>query len=241
MKPKISVILTALNEEKLLPRCLDSLKNQTYPRDKFETILVDNGSTDKTSQIGNKYGVKVIKFTDIQGCGASRQFGAEHAKGDILAFTDPDSVASRDWLEKIDTLFRDPKIAGVGGQAFPDRVTYIQLGIFKFYDIFHRINHLFGKPLIWGFNMAFKKAKFDKVGGINKHLKSSEDWEISFRMKKKYGSSSMRYIPDLKVYTSTRKNEKPLDFLRYAENGIQNYVYMCLLGKTKAKPMFHIR
>jgi glycosyltransferase involved in cell wall biosynthesis len=50
-QPFISVVIPAYNEEKYLPRCLTSLDGQTYPRQRFEVIVVDNASTDATPQI----------------------------------------------------------------------------------------------------------------------------------------------------------------------------------------------
>lgn len=241
MNIKISVVLASFNEEKLLPRCLESLNKQLYPKDKFEVILVDNGSTDKTAEIAKKAGIRYLHYTEIQGCGASRQFGAENAKGSIIAFTDPDTIVPNNWLEKIDKELSDPSIVCIGGQARPDKDSPMQNVLFGFYNLFHKTNHYLGKPIIWGFNMAIKKEQYNQVGGINKNLLSSDDWDLALRLRNKFGKQSIKYVPELIAFTSIRKNDKPSVFLKYAKNGVINYVDMVILGRIKARPVFNVR
>ena len=113
MNPKISVIVPAYNEEKLIGRCVEALKKQTYPQDQYEIIVVDNGSKDRTAAIAKEAGAHVYTYTKIQGCAASRNFGSTQAKGNIFAFTDGDSMPEQDWLEKIAELLDKPEIVCV--------------------------------------------------------------------------------------------------------------------------------
>lgn len=63
MNPLISVVIPAYNEENYLTPCLKALKEQEYPKEKFEVIVVDNGSGDKTSEIAKNFGVRLIVYS----------------------------------------------------------------------------------------------------------------------------------------------------------------------------------
>lgn len=240
--PKISVIIAAYNEEKLLPRCLQSLQNQTYPKGQFEVILVDNGSEDNTYQIGEEFGVKVVKYKDVQGCGPARRYGVLRAKGEILAFTDSDCVVPADWLGHLEHLFMKEKdLLMIGGKGIADQKGII-IGIpFAIADWFYVLNNYIGKPLIWGYNMAIKKGVYDQIGGINIKLLSSEDWDLAFRVYKKFGRGSVKYVRDLTVATYPRKQNNPRILFRYFKNGVKNYVDYVIFGKVTAVPIFNVR
>jgi glycosyltransferase involved in cell wall biosynthesis len=241
MNPKISVIVPAYNEEKLLPTCLEALQRQDYPKEQFEVIIVDNGSSDQTAHVAKKFGMRVYTYTDIQGCGASRKFGILHAKGSIIALTDADCVAASDWLTKIDKRFTDPKLVCVGGSAIPKTKKLLPKLIFSFFDLFHLTNHLLGKPLMGGYNMAVRKSAYEKVGGIKSDLLSCDDWELALNLKNHFGRQSVRYDVGLQVFSATRKQEHFNDVWRFAKEGLQNYIRLVILNKKKVAPTFTVR
>lgn len=241
MNPKISVIIAAYNEEKLLPRCLEALQKQSYPKEQFEVIVVDNGSKDKTKEIARRYGAHVYTYTDIQGCGASRKFGVLHAKGDIIAFTDADAAVFPDWLEKIEAAFSDAQIVFVGGPAYPDTKNIWNITIFKVYHGFDLIHSYIHKPLMGGYNMAVKKEAYDASGGINSSLKSSDDWDLSLSLTKHFGYKRVRFSFGMKVFVSTRKQNTAPVFFRYLKDQIITYINMVLLGRSTASSLFTIR
>ena len=89
-----SVIIPTYNQENLLERCLKSVTQQTFKN--YEVIIVDNYSTDNTSKVVKKFGKK-IKYFKIRNRGViakSRNYGINHAKGELVAFLDSD-----DWIE----------------------------------------------------------------------------------------------------------------------------------------------
>src|SRR3990167_9148920 len=92
----ISVVVPAFNEEKYLSRCLESFKQQDYPKEKFEVIVVDNNSTDKTPKIAQSYEARLVGC-QVRGVAVSRQAGGQAAKGEIIAGTDADTVVSTNW------------------------------------------------------------------------------------------------------------------------------------------------
>ncbi|GAH48174.1 unnamed protein product [marine sediment metagenome] len=83
-KPFISIVLYTCNEEKYIKGCLDALSTQDYPKDRYEIIVVDDGSTDRTNEIVSKYSVKVTKHRKNLGIGSARNTGLRNANVRIL-------------------------------------------------------------------------------------------------------------------------------------------------------------
>lgn len=100
--PLVSIILTAYNAEAFLCECLDSIKRQSFQS--YEVVAVNDGSTDKTSEILHNYSLKDerIHVYDIcnKGAGLARNFGLEHSVGKYLIFLDADDVFSPEMLEE---------------------------------------------------------------------------------------------------------------------------------------------
>jgi len=101
-----SVIIPARNAENTIGKCLYSLRQMTYPTDKYEIVVVDDGSRDRTSQIAREFGARVIKerCTSIA---AVRNLGARYAQGKILAHLDSDMVVDKRWLDKAEQYFEN--------------------------------------------------------------------------------------------------------------------------------------
>lgn len=95
---RFSVIIPAYNAESTLPGLLHSLLNQRYEED-FEVIVVDDCSTDSTTEICRRFGCRLIECAKNSGPATCRNLGAAQASGDFLIFTDSDCVVSSDWLE----------------------------------------------------------------------------------------------------------------------------------------------
>ena len=117
-KPIFSVIIPAYNEEKYLPACLKPLVNQDFPREKYEVIVVDIVSIDKTPQIAKKFKVKLIKEPK-KGLIRARQRVLKIAKGQYIAHTDADCLVPKNWLSTIFKHFTENKnIIAVAGPTF---------------------------------------------------------------------------------------------------------------------------
>ncbi|MEO7833879.1 MAG: glycosyltransferase, partial [Ginsengibacter sp.] len=107
--PLISVIIAARNEEKNIGNCIQSIINQTYPENKFEIIITDDHSTDKTVSIiqsFQKENIRVIDladFTHNQNLNSYKKKSIEaalqFAKGELIVTTDADCTAPPKWLE----------------------------------------------------------------------------------------------------------------------------------------------
>jgi len=115
--PKVSVVVCAFNAQRTLEDCLDSLKDLNYPN--YEVIVIDDGSTDSTPEIAQRYEyVRYIRQENM-GLSIARNAGIEAATGEIVAFTDSDCVADADWLTYMVAKFLSTGLSAIGGPNFP--------------------------------------------------------------------------------------------------------------------------
>ena len=107
-KPKFSIIVPVYNTEKYVKRCLDSIKSQTFKD--YEVIIVNDGSTDNSSDIISKYSYKVIN-QENQGLSMARNNGVKDASGEYLIFLDSDDYIEKDLLKEINnSLSNNPDL-----------------------------------------------------------------------------------------------------------------------------------
>ncbi len=208
----VSTIIPTLNEEDYLERCLISLKNQEGCED-FEIIVVDGGSSDATVKIAEKYADKIVisleKSPSIQ-----RNLGANMATGSLLAFIDADTVASKFWLKGIVETFQDQSIACVTGPLFPlEKIKrpYLYSLTNALQKILVRINY----PLFWGASCAFRTNAFWKIEGFDEKLLTSEDHDVSLRIRK---IGKVVFDDNIRAFTSHRK------FLENEEKAFFSYI-----------------
>lgn len=97
--PRVTVLIAAFNEAKHLPKCLSSLRDQSYPQ--IEIIVIDDGSTDGTARVAAAFdGVRVIGLPHA-GKAIAVNRGAREATGDILFFLDGDMIFDREYVERM--------------------------------------------------------------------------------------------------------------------------------------------
>ena len=97
----VSIVIPALNEEKYIGKCLESLLELNTPLESYEAIVVDNGSTDRTVEIAYSFKDRMkLKIFEKPGINISalRNFGVKHASGEVIGFLDADCTVSKDWL-----------------------------------------------------------------------------------------------------------------------------------------------
>jgi len=228
--PKISVVIPAFNEEKMLPLCLKSLRNQDF-RELYEIIVVDNASSDKTAEIARSFGVKVI-YEPKKGTCRARQAGVMAARAKIIAGTDADCIVPSDWLSKIFERFNQyPRAVGVAGRIeyegnapwWLKAVTFVKDKILL---IFFRA---FGKTLhISSANFSFKKEALLQVGGYRTFFPSGpsggDQQDILFRLQK---IGPILIAPEIVVRTSTRRYRRGLLYALFVGTlwfGLINYL-----------------
>lgn len=115
--PFVSVVVPVYNGARRLQACLEALDAQTYPRGRFEVIVVDNGSTDRPVDVVARFPGARLLEEQIPTSYAARKRALEAAVGEILAFTDADCVPEPTWLEGgVAHLRRLPRGGLVGGR-----------------------------------------------------------------------------------------------------------------------------
>lgn len=113
-KPLVSVIILNYNGQRFLDRCLSSVLETRYPR--FEVVLVDNGSTDKSLNFAKKaFGknekLKIVELPKNLGFGPANNIGFRHTIGDYIVFLNNDTSVDSDWLAPlVDTLEKDQTV-----------------------------------------------------------------------------------------------------------------------------------
>lgn len=179
---KISVVIPTFNEEKYLALTLESLRHLEHLPD--EILIIDSNSTDKTRDVAKKYGARIV-IEKARGIGLARQRGLEEAKGDIIAFTDADTIVPHNWLSKILDSLQIPGVVGVYSGVhvydgwWPYRI-HIAINI----PLLIEIHQLLGMPMPPGQNMAFWKSSGIKAGGYPIDFKIGEDMEMAQRLLK---------------------------------------------------------
>ncbi len=198
----ISVVVPTYNEEKNIVSCLKSLNSQSIPRKDYEIIVVDGHSMDKTVELAKKHADKVI-MQKSKGVGGARNDGVDVAKHELIATTDSDCIVPENWLENIIKAFdKDEDCIAVYGSLEPSDGKYKYH--FKLANALVKVAEKMRRYHMCGANTAFKKKYFLKCGGYFGYG-ASDDWEISFRIKK-YGK--ILYDENIYVYYSTRRVEK---------------------------------
>lgn len=181
--PKISVVVATYNSASTLNDCLSSLLDLRYPN--YEVIVVNDGSTDETSTIMEKYPFHNIT-TPNRGVSSARNEGMRAATGEIVAYIDSDARADCDWLGYLATTFlEETTVAGVGGPNFlPKEDNWVANCVYRSP----------GGPTqvmlddqsaehIPGCNMAFWKWALEEVGGFDPtYTKAGDDVDLCWRL-----------------------------------------------------------
>lgn len=112
---RVSIIIIALNEEKNLQACLESIKRLDYPKKLIELLVVDGGSTDRTLDVARKFGARIIR--SMKGFAVQRNAGLKNARNGIIVFTDADCIVPENWLNEL--MKHIDKYSVVGGPTKP--------------------------------------------------------------------------------------------------------------------------
>lgn len=126
--PFVSFVIPTYSAENTLQVCLNSVFAQDYPRDRFEVLVIDGGSPDKTLEVAMKYPVKILHNKkplpfNQEGKDGGKALGLSAAKGQLVAFIDADNVlSSNDWLRKmVQPLIEDSELVACETSRFVNK------------------------------------------------------------------------------------------------------------------------
>ncbi|WP_161484770.1 glycosyltransferase [Kosmotoga sp. DU53] len=150
--PSVTLIVTAKNEEDVIEHKINNSLNLDYPKDKIEYIFVSDGSTDNTAKILTKYSgiIKTIILEKNVGKTEAQNIAVAQANGDILVFSDANTMLSKLAIKKLVRHFQNEKVAGVSGNLiysskFGDRNT--EYAYNKFDAVLRKAESRFGMVL----------------------------------------------------------------------------------------------
>lgn len=124
--PFVTVVVPALNEERVISDCLRALAEQTYPADRREVVVVDNGSTDDTADAARRLGARVLHVPE-RSAYVARNAAIAATTGDYLAFTDADCVPDPRWIAALVAADREHGTGIVAGHI-DYRMSFDSLG-----------------------------------------------------------------------------------------------------------------
>lgn len=181
MPDSLHVILPAYNEAENIDRCIATIQAAIGERD-IPITLVDNQSTDATTEIARSMGVEVLEFEDKLTIAELRNRGAAHVKADFILFIDSDMEVPADWISKFEEVQAKSKadvlgfVVGVPSSApWFARIWAMRTNA--------RRENLVEIDFLPGHNIAVRRRLFEHVGGFSTDLRTSEDKDLVMRLK----------------------------------------------------------
>jgi len=188
--PFVSVVIAARDEEENLAKCLDSVVHQTYPIDKFEVIVANDASTDRTAAICDQYSAKYANlksFLTVEKMGLPGKPNAlaqaiERAEGEVILITDADCSVPETWIEATANRY-SPEVGLVGGitlQRSDTAFNGMQSLDWAYILGVASASAALGRPLgSIGNNLSFRRKAYDEVGGYGKiKFSITEDYSL---------------------------------------------------------------
>jgi len=198
---RLSVVIPFYDAAETLPRCLDAIFAQRFPRDEYEVVAVDNNSTDGSADIVRRYRDVVLLREEKAGAYAARNSGVAAARGEILVFTDPDCIPDADWLSRIWAAMAPGETEVViGGYVLPERSSAVRLLLL--YEN-TKDSFVFGTDIPELYyahtnNMAVRRSTFERFGPFVERRRGSDTIFVR-RVVATLPCSVVRYDPSVRV------------------------------------------
>lgn len=225
--PFLSVVICTRNRERHITEALDSWVRQQYDPGRFEVIVVDNGSIDRTPRLVEDfiaahpdYQIRLIR-EPAPGLAAARNTGIRAARGRYIAFVDDDARAHSEYIRRFEAhTLRLPHVAAFGGRVRPDYEegqppTWMSPFMERFLAIVDKGDRPkpFGRKYPVGCNMLFRRDVFDRVGMFDPRIRlRSEDKYIFQRIKE--AGLPVWYLPDVEVKHFIEAFRAQCDYVR---------------------------
>jgi glycosyltransferase involved in cell wall biosynthesis len=197
----VSVIVPMYNAERTLAACLDGLTAQDHPRDAHEILLVDNGSTDASASIARRYPGITLLAEPRPGAYAARNHGLRQARGDVIAFTDPDCVPDPSWIRAIALAFEDPGLELLCGRRRPGRRSVVLASIADYENTKDGFVLDGGdEELYYGYssNMGVRASLFGRLGPFLERPRGADTLFVR-KVARERSCAAIRYLADAVV------------------------------------------
>ncbi len=193
-----SVIIPTYNRSDVLIKCIEALNNQTYPSDKFEVIVVDDGSTDdseiKVKNFVSNYHLKYIKQSN-SGPGAARNKGILEAKGEYVLILNDDAICNPDLLSehsKVHNSLPNEKISVLGDFPYIEEaqkkpfVYFLENSSLVFAYPIMEAGRRYNYRFFWTCNLSIRKKVIIEAGMFDEEFREPmvEDTELGYRLQK---------------------------------------------------------
>ena len=197
----ISVIVPFYNSKRYIVECVEGLLLQTYPMENYEVVMVNNNSTDASAEIVKRHLRIKLVSEEKQGAYAARNRGLREAKGEIIAFIDPDCVPSNDWLKEIAAAMDNSDVGVILGshELARDSLCFSMLSAYEN----EKNNYAFNskiKELYYGHtnNMAVRRRLFDEIGTFVERYRGADTIFVR-QCVDSYSCEIVRYLPQIRV------------------------------------------
>jgi glycosyltransferase involved in cell wall biosynthesis len=197
----LSVIIPTLNEERYLPRLLESLGRQTFQD--FETIVSDGNSQDKTREIASGFGVRLTTSAE-RSPACQRNAGARVATGDVLLFFDADTFLLPDFLEKIVGEFKQRQLGG-GCFYLEFESDHLRHKLVEISYNFFCFLRQYLSPISVGTGIILKREFHERLHGFDETIFVAEDYDYCHRLAK---VAYFRVLKSRRLFYSVRRLDK---------------------------------
>ena len=227
IKKMFSIVIPTYNRRDLLERCLSSLLNQDYPRNKYEIIVVDDCSKDNTKELVKKLqlknkNIRYIRHEKNKGVAAARNTGIKNSKYDSLIFIDDDCITLNNYLKKLDSIIKNKKISCLVGEISLNYNNTITKTIHLNFK-----QSITNNKYLYTSNLFVRKKVFNKIGLFDEKLRRGGDTEFDYRVNKYF---KIYYNKDLIVKHNHKYNLR--NFYNYNKN-VGKSLY--LINKTNGE------
>ncbi|MCL4492461.1 MAG: glycosyltransferase [Nitrospirae bacterium] len=178
----ISIIIPTFNSARSVRDCLEAIRDNTYPEERVEIVIVDNGSKDETLSIAGEF-TRHIHVDRKASVSRLRNIGVSRARGEIIGFVDSDCIISTGWIKRSVETGKENRVNfGLAGfpYSLPDNPGWIELAWNS--TILGREGK---RKFISAGNMVVRRDTFLKLGGFNESLITGEDYELCQRIREK--------------------------------------------------------
>ena len=183
--PIVSVVVPVWNSPKLIRLCLEALARQSCPRDRFEVLVVDNGSTDETADVVRSFPAVRLLSEPVPGSYKARNRGLSEARGAYVAFTDADCIPAPDWLSAaIAQASTNPDAGIIAGRIELFRSSADSNEVCDWYERLFAFNQAAyaAKGICLTANWLSPRQLLQSMGGFSSELKSGGDVDLSSRI-----------------------------------------------------------